>query len=107
MASPELIKQWRVTVTLLQRAHRAIPNPQQDVSTRVVEHEKEFDNFIAHNELELALDMLEEIADMVPCGGGFWRDLERAAETMDLSQRAQRLHNQFLSTKPQTGNHHQ
>ena len=47
----------------------------------------EYRSFLEHNELELALDMLEELGDLVPCRGGFWRNLERAAESMDLHGR--------------------
>jgi len=37
---------------------------------------------LAHNELGLAFDSLKALGDLLPCRGGFWRDLERAAEIM-------------------------
>lgn len=55
----------------------------------------EYRSFLEHNELELALDMLEELGDLVPCRGGFWRNLERAAESMDLHDRIPYLRERF------------
>jgi predicted house-cleaning noncanonical NTP pyrophosphatase (MazG superfamily) len=95
MPSPELIKQWKATATLLQRARRTIT----DQSAQVSKLQKEFDEYLEHNELELAMNMLEEIAELIPCRGGFWRDLERAAQMMGLSDRAEDFHTRFLNTK--------
>ena len=96
MASPELIKQWKATATLLQRARDAV----QDSSEEVVKLRKEFDEWIQHNELELALDALQEISELTPCRGGFWKDLERAAEMMGLNDRAKYFHSRFLGAPP-------
>jgi hypothetical protein len=43
---------------------------------------------------------LEELGELVPCRGGFWRDLERAAVIMELHERAGQLRSRFLSTRP-------
>jgi hypothetical protein len=96
MASPELIKQWKATATLLQRARDAV----QYSSEEVVKLRKEFDEWLQHNELELALDTLQEISELTPCRGGFWKDLERAAEIMGLNDRAKYFHRRFLSAAP-------
>jgi hypothetical protein len=96
MPSYELIKRWRATTVLLQRARSTI----QDSSAQIEELVKEFDEYLEHNELELAMDMLQEMAELTPCRGGFWRDLERAAEMMGLTDRAKYFRRQFLSTKP-------
>jgi hypothetical protein len=103
MASPELLKRWKATTALLKRAYRAIPPDSTETENRVVNLKKEFDEFLEHNELELALNCLEEIATLVPCRGGFWRDLERAAQMMKLEERAQQFRIQFLKTLPKSG----
>jgi hypothetical protein len=55
-----------------------------------------YHEFLEHNEFELALDTLEEIGNLVACRGGFWRDLERAAENMALVERLPKLRKNFL-----------
>jgi hypothetical protein len=47
----------------------------------------QYHEFLEHNELELALDILEELGHLISARGGFWRDLERAAENMGLADR--------------------
>jgi hypothetical protein len=58
----------------------------------------EYGQFLEHNEFELALDMLEQLGDLVDCRGGFWRDLERAAENMELKDRIPELRKKFSET---------
>jgi len=47
----------------------------------------DYRSYLEHNEFELAMDMLEEPGDLTQCSGGYWRNLERAAETMELLHR--------------------
>jgi len=82
-----LFKRWKVSETLLKRAHAALPRPESD------EH-------------ELALDTLEELGDLVATRGGFWKDLMRAAENMTLLDRIPKLQKKFddaLARKRSTG----
>jgi len=79
MSDAKLVKSWKITETLLERARHALP----------VRHEPEYatlltlyQEFMDHNELGLALDILEELGHLTSARGGFWRDLERAAENM-------------------------
>jgi len=95
MPSPELIKQWKATTTLLQRARHTIT----DQSAQVSKLQNEFAKYLENNELELAMNMLEEIAELIPCREKFWRDLERAAQMMGLSERAKEFRTRFLNTK--------
>ena len=90
----ELWKQHRITTAHLRHARRRLelPKPTPD---RVKERLAWFDEYLHHNELELALDVLEEIGDLVPCRGGYWRDLERAAESMGLEERVPYFREQF------------
>ena len=92
MPDAKLVKSWKITQTLLERARRALP----------VQHEPEYaalltryHEFMEHNELELALDILEELGQLTSARGGFWRDLERAAENMGLVDRLPALRKAF------------
>ena len=90
MPDAELIKSWKVTETLLGSARRALPEDQECVSLLTQYHE-----FIEHNELELAFDILEEIGHLTSVRGGFWKDLERAAENMGLTDRLPAIRKAF------------
>jgi hypothetical protein len=87
MADVTLIKRWKVTEVLLKRAHKALPSPEHEEKEHFHALEKEFFDFLDHNEHELALDMLQELGDMLQPRGGFWKDLVRASENMELSNR--------------------
>jgi hypothetical protein len=85
-------KSWKITETLLERARHALP----------IRHEHEYAalstqyrEFLEHNELELALDTLEELGHLISARGEFWRDLERAAENMGLVDRLPALRKAF------------
>jgi hypothetical protein len=99
MADAALIKRWKVIETLLRRARGYLPEEPDDPN--VARLLQQFTEFIDHNELGLALDTLEEIGEFIHCRGRYWRDLERAALTMDLNERAAAFHKKFLTNKPQ------
>jgi hypothetical protein len=84
MPDPKLVKSWKITETLLERARRALPVGHEQGYAALLTQYREF---LEHNELGLALDILEEMGHLVSAPGGFWRDLERAAENMDLADR--------------------
>lgn len=92
MPDAKLVKSWKITQTLLKRARRALPVRQEPeyaaLSTR-------YHEFLEHNELELALDILEELGQLTSARGGFWRDLERAAENMGLTDKLPALRKAF------------
>ena len=92
MASAKLLKSWKVTETLLERARHALPESIHEVDEeyrRVMAH---YSDMLAHNELGLAFEALEEIGHLVKPRGGFWRDvLLRAAENMGLADAIPRL----------------
>ena len=90
MANPELIKGWRITETLLGRARHALPQSSEDVRRYA-----QYEEFLQHNELGLALNVLEELGYLLSAPGGFWRDLERAAENMGLTDRLPALRKAF------------
>ena len=86
-------KSWKTTVTLLERAKRALPSKARE--EEYAAHLAQYKEFLDHNELELALDELEELGNLVPCRGGFWRDLTRAAESMGLRAKMSELEGRF------------
>jgi hypothetical protein len=93
MADVKLQKSWSVSRTLLERARRALPvGSEQEYVNQLARYRE----FLEHYEFEIALDTLEELGHLVSCRGGFWRDLERAAENMGLVDRLPALRKSFL-----------
>jgi hypothetical protein len=92
MSDANLVKSWKITETLLERARHALPAcHEQDYAALLTQYRE----FLEHNELELALDILEELGHRISARGGFWRDLERAAENMGLVDRLPALRRAF------------
>ena len=87
MTDPALFKRWKVSEALLKRAHAALPHPEKKDEEQFRALEGEFIEYLEHNEHELALDMVQQLGELVLPRGGFWKDLIRAAEYMELSQR--------------------
>ena len=85
MTSPELWKRWKVTAAHLEHARGLLPSPSREVAAEFERLLSDYRSYLDHNELELALDLLQELGDLVPCRGGYWRNLERAAETFQFS----------------------
>jgi hypothetical protein len=95
MTDVKLLKSWKVTETLLERARNALPIPFEQHEQEYTALLAQYQSYIEHNELGLALDTLEELGHLGPCRGGFWRDLERAAENMGLVDRLPALRKAF------------
>jgi hypothetical protein len=95
MPDARLVKNWKITETLLKRARRALPDIPADHEHECAAHLAQYRKFLEHNEFELALDRLEELGHLVSARGGFWRDLERAAENMGLIDRLPALRKAF------------
>ena len=82
MARAELEKSWAVTVQLLEEARAllrrdATPGPDGGTLAR-------YQDYLGHNELELALDELADVGVANSPPREFWRKLCRAAENMEL-----------------------
>ena len=92
--NPALFKRWKISETLLKRAREALPRPQTELP-EFTALEKEFAEYLDHNEHELALNALEGLGDLVAPRGGFWRDLMRAAENMELLDRIPQFQRKF------------
>ncbi len=95
MPDTKLIKSWKIIETLLERARRALPAAplqHEQESAALLAQSREF---LERNELGLAFDTLEELGHLISARGGFWRDLERAAENMGLVDRVPALRKAF------------
>jgi len=90
-----LWKRWKISETLLKRAHCALPRPAVKAEEQFRALEKALLEYLEHNEHELALDMLQEMGEVVAPRGGFWKDLVRAAENMGLSNRIPYFESKF------------
>lgn len=95
MTNVNLQKNWKVTATLLERARRALPVPTEEQEQKCASLLAEYKNFFEHNEFGLAFDTLEQVGHLVSRRGGFWRDLERAAENMGLMDRLPAIRKSF------------
>lgn len=92
-----LFKRWKISETLLQQADAALPRP-ENADSAFEGLETQFTEYMEHNEHGLALDTLVELGDLVVPRGGFWKDLIRAAENMELSDRIPELQKRFDET---------
>jgi hypothetical protein len=82
-ASMDLPKLWTLIRADLAKARNALPA--QAASDQAI---VEYQNFLDHNELELACDMLEAYAKDWKPAGEFWLALRDAASKMGLQERA-------------------
>lgn len=97
MVDPHLWKQWKVCTALLADARRYLVEAAPHLQHEGLSELAQFEEYLQHNELGLALEELAELGKAHPCRGGFWRDLERAAEAMKLPDRAEEYRKAFLS----------
>ncbi len=80
----ELEKKWKVSVELLEKA-RNLLSQYENVGSLIAK----YNEYLNYNELEIALDMLEEIAlNMENSSQEVWFILKEAAESMGLKERA-------------------
>lgn len=85
MIGSNLKKQWKLTIAELESARGYIPLNELSIESR--DHLHEYNEFLEQNELELALDMLEEIGENISLPEDFWRCVKKAAEIMGLESR--------------------
>jgi hypothetical protein len=72
---------WESVSAILKSAFQAVPEPVR------LEMRNEFFEYLDHNELELAWDVLAELG--AHAGQAFWLQLHRAAREMQLPGKAQ------------------
>jgi hypothetical protein len=97
LSSPSLWKRRKVP-KLLESVCRLLPAPSKEASGAFQNLLTQYRECIESARLERALDILQELGDLVPCRGGYWRNLERAAEAMDLADRIPYLRRRFEQT---------
>ena len=71
MPDAKLIKSWKITEALLERARRALPAAPAQHEQEAAALLAQYREFLEHNELGLALDILEELGHLISAGGGF------------------------------------
>ncbi|HEY7116383.1 MAG TPA: hypothetical protein VH475_07350 [Tepidisphaeraceae bacterium] len=76
---------WKLVEADLVRARSTLPESAASDKTF-----QEYQDFLGHNELELACEMLEAYAEDHPVTTEFWLALRDAATKMQLSERAKR-----------------
>ena len=86
MDRADLERSWSTTATHLNAARSLLPKvPAPGVEGASVSG---FEECVRHNEMELALDELEDLGLTNAPPPEFWRQLMQAAENMGLSERA-------------------
>jgi hypothetical protein len=95
MVDPQLIKRWKVTEALLARARRHLLRALPEIGEGQAQQLQQVDEYLVHNELGLAMEVLADIGAEHQCRGAFWRDLERAAESMELLERSVEYRERF------------
>ncbi len=97
MEKSELWKRWKVTFAHLKHARQKLAEPTVENQAEYQRLLSDYHDYLEHDELELALDCLEELGDLTNSRGSFWQDLERAARTMQLTSRVLHFHQKFLA----------
>ncbi|CCD99695.1 hypothetical protein BRAS3809_2920001 [Bradyrhizobium sp. STM 3809] len=95
MGHPDQAARWTAVKALLGRSQAALPAPPLRYVQACAKLYGDFAEYLEHNELELALDTLMELGRLTSPHGGFWRDLERAAEIMNLNDRIPALRDAY------------
>ena len=80
------LKQWQVTEALLRQAGTEIDGAPELAAC---------EEYLSHNELELALDVLEDAGHYNTVTRNFWWNLKKAAEVMGLHERYATLSEQL------------
>lgn len=93
MEKEQLIKHWKIVKVQLDQAAQFLQEPEQVTSE--VKQLLVYREFLEHNELELALDELAEVAMNFGCKPGFWRRLKKPAIQMGLLEKAKEYEELF------------
>jgi hypothetical protein len=94
----DLPKLWGLIRADVARARNSLPN--HAASHKVI---AQYQEFVNHNELELACDMLEAYAEEQEVGKEFWFSLRDAAARMNLPDRVHRYEKYAENPQPDCG----
>ena len=97
MNDPRLFKQSGIVEANLKDARRYLVASSSSFS-EVTTSLDQFDEFLDHNELGLALQEIAAIGENHLCKAAFWRRLEQAALAMEQVEIAAEFHKKFLAT---------
>jgi hypothetical protein len=81
-----LVQLWKLIKDDLERAYATLPSEAISAPSLV-----EYREYLRHNELELACDMLETFAESNQVSSEFWLALSTAAEKMNLHDKSERF----------------
>ncbi len=87
MASEELQRLWQSIRSDLGKARSLLPLQEAEGEKGL----RRYEEWLEHNELELAFDELETLGEGSRCPMEFWLSLHRAAEKMRLTEHAERI----------------
>ncbi|MBK6907488.1 MAG: hypothetical protein IPH08_10540 [Rhodocyclaceae bacterium] len=91
----DLQENWKLIETFLRNARSDLPmqaSPSLEFSALLTE----FDKYLSHNELGLALESIAAAGQLVETGGRFWHSLHQAAKKMELHEQAQEFEFRFV-----------
>lgn len=84
-----LRKSWKITTEYLVTARKLLPEEMFFDEAKVFA--KEYTEYLEHNELELALNCLDDLGILCNAPDEFWKYLELAAENMGLDNEVKRF----------------
>jgi len=84
-----LEESWKITVSHLKSGRALLPDDM--FFEEAIEFDKEFSESLAHNELELAMNSLDDMGLLCNAPDDFWIQLELAATNMGLLDEAERF----------------
>jgi len=84
-----LKKSWKITINHLTTARNLLP--EEMFFEEAIEFAKEFEESIEHNELELAMNSLDDLGLLCNAPDEFWHQLELSAKNMGLSNDVKRF----------------
>ena len=79
-----LEESWKVTIKHLKDGRKLLPDEMFLEEAKVFD--KEFTEYIEHNELELAMNSLDDLGLLLNASSMFWHHLELAATNMRLGK---------------------
>ncbi len=96
MKNPRLWKIWGIAESNLKDARRYIVEAASGLGSEKLSL-AQFDEYLAHNKLSLAMEEIARIAEEFDCKAAFWKRLEAAAEVMELQEAASIYREKFYA----------
>ena len=97
MSNPHLFKQWGIVEANLKDARRYLTDSGSSFSEVDAASLQQFDEYLSHNELSLAMEEIAALGENYPCKAAFWLRLEQAALAMELSEFAAVFQKKFAA----------